>query len=95
MKLVMLVLTIDIVADIGSVRQTECGALLLTDTDTIGGCKLAVAFVEFLRIRERLDGGAKLFSRNQRQILLVIRILSACFGTGRGLSEALLQRQCL
>ena len=79
----MLVLTIDIVADLGSVRQTECGALLLTDTDAIGSFDLAIARIEFARERERFDGHAELLGGDQRQILLVIGILCACFGTRR------------
>src|SRR5690606_6775555 len=59
-QLVAVVLTIQVVAELGAVGQTEDLAGLLPDEDARSGCGGAVALTELVRVREGLDRTAEL-----------------------------------
>nr|DAZ65018.1 MAG TPA: hypothetical protein [Caudoviricetes sp.] len=88
---VQLVAVVDasgIVADLGTVRETELATSLLTNGNALNRSGLTVTRSELRRISEGLDGGTEFLSGSQSQVLDVVGVLSGRFSAGRRFGDA-------
>ena len=88
MQLVAVIDASGVVADLGSIRETELATSLLTNGNALSQSGLAVTRSELRRISEGLNRGAEFFSGSQSQVLDVVGVLSGHFGTGRRFGDA-------
>ena len=88
MQLVAVIDASGVVADLGTVRETELATSLLTNGNALNRHGLTITRSELRWISEGLDGGAEFLSGSQGQVLDVISVLSGRFSAGRRFGDA-------
>src|SRR5580765_6062041 len=88
MKLIAMLRSVHIIADSRPITHTEHLPTLLSNGHTGRRKGRTIALSKLIWIGEGLDSTAKLFSRDQIQILNVVRILRRRFGTRRRFGDS-------
>ena len=87
MDLVAIVIALCIIAKSSSIAKTESLASLLANCHALSKSCRAIALSKLIGIGISLNGGAKLFIRDQVKILNIICIESGCFCARRALGN--------